>query len=142
MTDTPRDRPPGETGGSSQRSARQLAAPLLTFDLSQEIASLKQEPSWQRGDRNARTLVQEPGFRLVLTVLKAGAHMQDHRAAGWASVHGLEGHLRLESGEHSVDLSVGHLLVLEPQVVHSVEAVEESAFLLSIAFLGETSEDD
>jgi quercetin dioxygenase-like cupin family protein len=119
-----------------------LAAPLLAFDLNEELASLKQEASWQRGDRNARTLVQEPGFRLVLTVLKAGAQMKAHRAAGWASVQSIEGHLRLQSGDQIVELPLGRLLVLEPDVVHNVEAMEESAFLLSIAFLGHPDEND
>ncbi len=139
MTETPRDRPAGETGGSSQRPPRQVAAPLLTFDLAQELASLKQETSWHRGDRNARTLVQESGFRVVLTALKAATQLQQHQAAGWSSVHCLEGHVRLESGEDSVDLPAGRLLVLEPGVAHNVEAVEESAFLLSIAFLEQKS---
>jgi quercetin dioxygenase-like cupin family protein len=114
MTETPRDRPPGETSGSSQRPARRLVAPVLTFDLASETASLKQEANWQRGDRNARTLVEDPGFRLVLTVLESGAHMREHRAGGWVSVRALQGHVRLEAGEHIADLSPGQVVVLEP----------------------------
>jgi quercetin dioxygenase-like cupin family protein len=133
MTDVKRDRPTGETGGSDQRPARRLAAPVLTFDLAKEVASLKQEPSWARGDRNARTLVEDAGFRLVLTVLKTGARMHEHRAAGWVSLQGLDGHLRLQAGEHTAELTAGRVVVLEPDLPHSVEAVEEGAFLLSIA---------
>jgi quercetin dioxygenase-like cupin family protein len=133
MTDVKRDRPTGETGGSDQRPARRLAAPVLTFDLAKEVASLKQEPSWARGDRNARTLVEDAGFRLVLTVLKTGARMHEHRAAGWVSLQGLGGHLRLQAGEHTAELTAGRVVVLEPDLPHSVEAVEEGAFLLSIA---------
>jgi quercetin dioxygenase-like cupin family protein len=133
MTDVKRDRPTGETGGSDQRPARRLAAPVLTFDLAKEVASLKQEPSWARGDRNARTLVEDAGFRLVLTVLKTGARMHEHRAAGWVSLQGLDGHLRLQAGEHAAELTAGRVVVLEPDLPHSVEAVEEGAFLLSIA---------
>lgn len=135
MTDIQRDRPPGETSGSDQRPARRLAAPVLAFDLAQEVSSLKQEESWRRGDRNARTLVEDPGFRLVLTALKLGAHMRDHRAAGWVSVQGLEGHLRLKAGEQTVDVQAGQMVVFEPELLHSVVALQEAAFLLSIAFL-------
>jgi quercetin dioxygenase-like cupin family protein len=142
MTETHRDRPPGETSGSSQRPARRLVAPVLAFDLAGETASLKQEASWQRGDRNARTLVEDPGFRLVLTVLKSGAQMREHRAAGWVSVQALEGHLRLEAGEHIADLPAGQMVVLEPGLLHSVEALAEAAFLLSIAFLGHSGTSD
>jgi quercetin dioxygenase-like cupin family protein len=136
MTETHRDRPPGETSGSSQRPARRLVAPVLAFDLAGETASLKQEASWQRGDRNARTLVEDPGFRLVLTALKSGAQMREHRAAGWVSVQALEGRLHLQAGEHSADLAPGQVVVLEPGLQHSVDALEEAAFLLSIAFIG------
>ena len=60
MSETHRDRPPGETSGSSQRPARRLMAPVLAFDLAREDVTLKQEVSWQRGDRNARTLIEDP----------------------------------------------------------------------------------
>jgi quercetin dioxygenase-like cupin family protein len=133
MSDVKRDRPTGETSGSDQRPARRVAAPVLTFDLASEIASLKQEASWARGDRNARTLVEDAGFRLVLTVLKTGARMREHQAPGWVSLQGLDGHLRLQAREHLTELTAGRVVVLEPDLPHSVEAVEEGAFLLSIA---------
>lgn len=142
MTDIKRDRPTGETSGSDQRPARRLAAPVLTFDLAEEIASLKQEASWVRGDRNARTLVEDSGFRLVLTVLKAGARMHEHRTAGWVSLQGLDGHLRLQAGEHTAELTAGRVVVLEPDLLHSVEAVEEGAFLLSIASVSNPAKSD
>jgi quercetin dioxygenase-like cupin family protein len=142
MNEMQRDRPLGETSGSGQRPARRLAAPLLTFDLAGEAASMKQEASWQRGDRNAKTLVEDPGFRLVLTVLKAGAQMQEHRAAGWVSVQGLNGHLRLQAGGETADLLPGRMVVLQPEVLHSVEALEEGAFLLSIAYVGRPGKSD
>ena len=133
MTEMQRDRPIGETSGTGQRPARQVSAPVLAFDLAQQLTSLKQESSWQRSDRNARTLVEESGFRLVLTALKAGAQLREHRADGWVSIHGLEGHLRVQAGRHTTDLAPGHVVVLEPNLAHSVEAVEEGAFLLSLA---------
>lgn len=133
MSDVKRDRPAGETSGSDQRPARRLAASVLTFDLATEIASLKQEASWTRGDRNARTLVEDASFRLVLMVLKTGARMHEHRAAGWVSLQGLDGHLRLRAGEHTAELTAGRVVVLQPDLTHSVDAVEEGAFLLSIA---------
>lgn len=129
-----RDRPFGETAGSQQRPARRLVGPALQFDLSEELASLKEEPTWREGDRNARTLVEEPSYRVVLTALKAGTHVREHRAPGWASIHAIAGHLRLRLGdEEGIDLAAGSLLVLEPRLAHDVEALEESAFLLTLA---------
>ena len=132
-TPPPRDRPLGETSGSSQRPSRRLAAASLDFDLQTELTSLKQEASWERGDRNARTLVEEPGFRVTLTVLKAGTRIREHRTDGWVSIHTTRGHLRVHTPGGDVDLPGGHLLVLDRGVTHDVEAVdEESAFLLTV----------
>jgi quercetin dioxygenase-like cupin family protein len=129
-----RDRQPGETSGSTQRPARRLAASSLDFDLAVELALLKQEPSWVRGDRNARTLVEAPGLRLTLTVLRLGTRIREHRTDGWVCIETTRGHLRVQAGEREVDLPAGHLVVLDRGVPHDVEAVEdESAFLLTIA---------
>jgi len=108
-------------------------ATSLDFDLGTELASLEQEPSWVRGDRNARTLVEEPAFRLTLTALKAGVKIREHRTDGWLSIQATQGHLRIHLPQREVDLAVGHVVVLEPGVPHDVEALEESAFLLTIA---------
>jgi len=86
-----------------------------------------------RGDRNARTLVEDSDFRLVVTVLDAEAPMREHRAAGRVSLQGLQGHLRLQAREHTADLTTNRVVVLRPDLLHSVEAVEEGAFLIWIA---------
>jgi quercetin dioxygenase-like cupin family protein len=68
--------------------------------------------------------------------------MREHQAASWVSVQVLEGYLRLEAGEHIADLPAGQMVVLEPGQLHSVEALEEAAFLLSIAFIGHSGTSD
>src|SRR5690242_11034752 len=104
-----RDRPLGETSGSGQRPARRLVAQSLDFDLETELASLKLEPSWLRGDRNARTLVEEPAFRVTLTALKAGTRLRDHRTDGWVSIQTTRGHVRIHLTEREVDLPAGRV---------------------------------
>jgi quercetin dioxygenase-like cupin family protein len=135
MTDqSHRDRPLGETSGSGQRPARRLVATSLDFDLETEFGSLTQEASWQRGDRNARTVVEEPGFRVTLTALKPGTRVREHRTDGWLSIQTTRGHIRVHLPDREADLPTGHVLVLEPNVPHDVEALEvESAFLLTVA---------
>jgi quercetin dioxygenase-like cupin family protein len=130
------DRPLGETTGSSQRPVRHLAGSVLGFDLGAELASLQAEAGWQGGDRNARTLVEEPTLRVVLVVMKRGARLREHDANGRVSVHTLAGFLRLRLPVESVDLPAGHLLTLERALAHDVEALEDSAFLLTIAWEG------
>lgn len=111
-----------------------MAASSLDFDLAAELASLKQESSWLRGDRNGRTLVEEPGLRMTLTALKPGTRIHEHRADGWVSIHAIAGHVRIGLAERTVDLGAGQVLVLERGVPHDVAALEqETAFLLTIA---------
>ena len=131
---------PGETGPSSERDAQQLTGPALSFGLSAEVEGLRAEPAWERFDRNAKTLVKDGGFRVVLTALKAGAALEEHRVTARVMVQTVSGHLRLHlSAPDAVvlDLPMGHLAVLQPGITHRVEAVEESAFLLTVAGLAE-----
>lgn len=126
--------PSDQTSGSPQRPAHHLARPLLTFDLVAEADRLREEESWQRNRRNAKTLVKEPDFRVVLVVLQPGARLEEHHAPGRISIHTVQGHVRVRVPGDAVDLPTGHLLTLEPNIVHDVEAQDDSTFLLTIAW--------
>jgi quercetin dioxygenase-like cupin family protein len=128
--------PPGETTGTSERAPQRMASPVLAFDLAHEVAQLREQTAWRQGDRNAKTLVKEADFRIVLIALRAGSRMEEHRAAGRISVQTLMGHVRLQTAGTNVDLPVGRLVSVERDVPHTVEALEESAFLLTIAWQG------
>jgi quercetin dioxygenase-like cupin family protein len=132
----PSDHLRGATTGSSQRPPREVTGSVLEFDLATELATLQQEPSWQRNDRNARTLVEDGDVRLVLTALKLGARLSPHQTSGWVSVHVTDGRLRVTADGREIDLPMGHVLVLARNERHAVEAIEDSAFLLTVAGLG------
>lgn len=129
--------PSGRTHGSPQRTPEVVAAPVLAFDLGAELERLRGEDASGRGERNARTLVHEPDFRVVLIALKAGGKLEEHRAPARISIHALAGRLRVRLPEETAELSAGHLLALEADVPHEVEAVEEGAFLLTIGWRGD-----
>jgi quercetin dioxygenase-like cupin family protein len=124
----------GATTGSSQRPAEQLAGLLLTFDLARELERLHREPSYRHGSRNADTLVHEPNFRIVLVTMKPGGRLQEHHAAARISVQTLAGRVRLQLLDRTADLPAGRLLALESSIGHDVEALEESGFLLTLAW--------
>jgi len=127
----------GETSGSSERATQLLSGAWLAFDLAAEAAQLRYERGYREGDRNANTLVKASNFRVILTVLRAGAQLLAHQTAGAVAIQTLEGQLRLHVGGLPVDLPAGHLLALEPSVVHDVEAAVDSTFLLTIGWRGE-----
>jgi quercetin dioxygenase-like cupin family protein len=130
---TSRPRPEHQTSGSDQRPARHLDLPTMSFDLLHICEELREEPSYLGGDRNARTLVMDQSLRVVLTVLRSGGRLQEHKAAGAISVQTLAGRIVLHALGDTIELPAGHLMTLETGVVHAVEAVEDSAFLLTLA---------
>ena len=112
-----------------------MASPFLEFDLTVEVDRLHRETTWNTG-QNARTLMKYDDFRVVLTVLKANAHIPEHQTTGRISVHVLSGHIRLTASGRTFDLRSGSLLALDQGVPHDIEALEASAFLLTIAWPG------
>ncbi|GEL73229.1 cupin domain-containing protein [Myxococcus virescens] len=105
-----------------------------TFDLAAIEREMRREDVYLREGHTARTLVREPDLRIVLIAMKAGARMAEHRASETVSVHALSGHVRLRLPEKTVELPFGRLLVLEKGLRHDVEAIEESAFLLTLGW--------
>ena len=113
----------------------QLAESILSFDLSSEIMHLRQEDSWERGTgRSSKTLAKYPNFRIVLTLLKANTRIHEHRTDAPISIQTVMGRIRLHLPGRTVELAAENLLVLDSDVPHEVEAIEESAFLLTVGW--------
>lgn len=115
--------------------ASPMAEPLMEFDLPAEVDRLRAETTWSTG-QNARTLVKYGDLRVVLTALQAMARMPEHKTEGRISVHVLSGHIHLRAAGRTYSLRPGSLLALDHGIPHDVEALEESAFLLTIAWPG------
>jgi quercetin dioxygenase-like cupin family protein len=54
----------------------------------------------------------------------------------------VSGRIRLRVASQQVDLPAGQVVVLESNVPHDVEALEESAFAITIAWPATASTDD
>ena len=114
----------------------ELVGEVIRRNIDGELEKLKKAPSWQReSGRSAETLVKYDEFRIVLVRMRPGSYMSHHRAEGPISIHVLQGKIRVHLPENGVeDLESGGLLILGRCLEHDVEAVEESAFLLTIAW--------
>jgi len=118
-----------------------LAEPLLQIDLDRELQQLRREDSWQRETgRSSKTLAKYPDFRIVLILMKGGTRMRQHRAEGRISIQQLKGQVCIHLADRKLSLLPGHLLVLDCGVLHDVEALEESALLLTISWRREKSD--
>lgn len=120
----------------------QLASPLLRFNLSDELRHLREEDSWRRDTgRSSKTLAKYPDFRIVLVLMKANTRMNEHHADARISIHSLQGRIRIHLPDQKVDLGAGELMALDRGIPHDVEALEESAFLITISWPGGTVEE-
>src|SRR6202171_3289336 len=112
-----------------------LSGSVLQFNLASELDQLHRDESWLHPTgRSSKTLVKHPDLRIVLIAMKTNTHMHEHTAAGRLSVHSINGHIRVHLPEQVVDLPAGHLLALDQCVPHDVEALEDSAFLLTLSW--------
>ena len=68
--------------------------------------------------------------------LRARARVPGHQTKGRISIHTVVGHILVRADGRTFDLPGGALLALDRSVPHEVEAVEDSAFLLTIAWTG------
>lgn len=110
-----------------------MAAQYLEFDITRELEQLQHEPGWQSG-QNAKTLVKYENLRIVLTALKAQSRIPGHQTDGRISIHTVSGHLKVRAQGRTFDLPAGRLLALDQRIPHDVEALEDSSFLLTIAW--------
>lgn len=127
MSDTP------EHESHPRPHAPPMADPFMEFDLPAEVHKLHTETTWNTG-QNARTLIKYDDFRVVLTALQANVRVPEHKTEGRISVNVLSGHIQLRASGRTFSLRAGGLLALDHGMPHDIEAVEESAFLLTIAW--------
>jgi quercetin dioxygenase-like cupin family protein len=122
------------TGGSDQREARPLTAPLLRFELAQEAARLQAESQYVQGDRNARTLAKTGAFRLVMVAFKAGASFDENEQNGSVAIQVLSGRIDLRVGEQGTEIGEGEIAVVSPDNPWAAVASADGVLLLHLAW--------
>ncbi len=105
---------------------------LLRVPLAAHLEQLRQEPTWRAKGHSAITLTGAPGLRLVLMLFGKGGRLAEHQAAGPLTLHVLSGSVAFRAGDRAETLGPGELVVLESAIRHEVEALEESACLLTL----------
>ncbi len=123
FNDATKQRPQGQ---------RIMDAALVKIDLNSYIKQIKEEQAWKDNDRNAITVFKTDGMRIVLIGLHKDAEMIKHKADGMISVHVLEGQILFTTDQQSIELSSAQVLALHENIPHSVLAMQETIFLLTL----------
>lgn len=111
---------------------RMIDATLVTIDLLLYLKQIKTEPAWENSDRNAITVFKTNGLRIVLIALHKGAEMAKHTANGMISVQVLAGKIQFTANTEKVELYTGQMIALHEHIPHSLVALEETVFLLTL----------
>ena len=117
------------------RPAVRLSRPVIEVDLNRHLADIRAGDAYRTADHAAETLVKEPGLRLVLIALKDGGRMREHRAHTSITVQVVEGMVRFEVDNRTIQLTPGAVLAVDADLPHNLEAIGDSAVLLTIGGL-------
>lgn len=118
--------------GSFQEAPTAIGGPQVELDIEKELDEVRRSPEWQDGVVR-KVLIRYPDFQITLRVMKANTRIPEHHNPGRICVQTILGHIRMRAGGRLFDLPQGKALVLDRAVRHDVEAIEESAFLLTVA---------
>jgi quercetin dioxygenase-like cupin family protein len=112
--------------------ATRFAGDSHVFDLSESLQQLRAEAHPAQSGHRQMTIFHRAPVTQVLFSFDAGGEMTNHAANGLVTIHVLEGHFSVPCDSQTHELNAGMMLVLSPNVRHSVRAVEPGAMLLTV----------
>lgn len=106
---------------------------LAFFSLPALAEDLKGEPEYARSGVSALTLARDEHVTLVLVALRKGSVMRQHRVPSAATVLLFSGRVKFAGSDGAgTDLEPGSLAAFSADVLHAVEALEDSVYLVVI----------
>lgn len=114
---------------------QRIDGPFSSCDIPFELARLRSEPAYAKDGHAGRTLAKYPDLRVVLETMTPGTRLPLHETAERITLQVILGRLRvwLEYGEDQ-DLAEGSFAAVDAARVEELEALDECAFLLTLAW--------
>lgn len=120
-------------GGKTGRNQIEAHLPAsVRLDLNEMINRFP--PGETASKRRAEILIKQPDLRVVLITMLTGAQLQEHTAPGPVLIQCLQGELRVTGGDTPEVIHPGTVVYFQPGIQHAVEALTDSAFLLTIGW--------
>jgi quercetin dioxygenase-like cupin family protein len=126
--------PFGSTTGTDERAGRALMEGLMSFDLGAEATALREEEQFTSGDRNSRTLAKDVDFRVLLSVLRPGAELDEQDGDARASIQVLEGRAVLRVQDEQAELKAWQMAVVDAGQPWNLRATSDCTLLLTLAW--------
>lgn len=110
---------------------------MQSFPLLSMAEELMSEAAFAKSGRSSLTLARGDELTIVLVVLKAGNTLEEHSAPAAATVITLSGKMIFTTSSEKITLEQGDGVTFTNDILHSVYADEDCAFLIVIG--GKTS---
>jgi quercetin dioxygenase-like cupin family protein len=110
---------------------RTLEGDVLVHHLKEDERLIDQTLLARHG-RSARTLVKQGLLRITIIAIAPGGDMEAHSTTGPVSMHVVEGEIIFTALGREYVARTGDILVMAPDVEHSVRSVTGGVFLLTI----------
>jgi quercetin dioxygenase-like cupin family protein len=123
-----------KTSGTTRRGAHQMSGRGLVFHIAEEVDSLRHDVQHTSGGRAAKTLAKTGGLRVTLVLIKKDFELNPEATAGGASLEVVTGRLRIHTDGEPWEVGAGELMVLADNLRERVTALEETAFLITVAW--------
>ena len=122
-----------EAGGHEYLKSHQLTGDVLNLELGRDSQAIIEEARTTAVGHAARILAKNGTLRLVLVGLTTGSTIHEHSADGPLSIQVLLGWVDVATSGGVERIYPGRILVLGPNVAHSVTSEADAVILLTIA---------
>ena len=112
--------------------AGRFAGQSHVFDLGAMLSELRAEAHPTQNGHRQMTIFHRLPVAKVLFAFEPEGKLANHSAHGLVTIQVLEGRLIVQADGQDHELSVGQVLILNPDVPHDVRAPEASAMLLTV----------
>ena len=110
-----------------------LKGDVLRFFLDDVVEELDDRADRSSRGRSSKTLVKEGRLRVTVVSLSENETMETRTTEGPVTLQCLRGHIRVRTHNREMDMSPGELMALNTMVDHSVTAMDNATFLLTLA---------
>jgi quercetin dioxygenase-like cupin family protein len=112
-----------------------------TFDVPAIIDDLKKQQNWLNGEISSVILLSSPTIKVLLTLMHEGTEVISYQADDSVTFQVIDGSMILHIGDESILIREGEMLTLDEKLKYSFDAVEETAFLLTLVSNKENKND-
>jgi quercetin dioxygenase-like cupin family protein len=109
-----------------------FAAPESVLDVHAIASNLRIESTPVRHGHRQMTVFHKPPLTLIVFDFEAGGRLADHHADAQVTIMAVTGLLEVATSSGTHRLPAGSLVVLDPGVVHDVQAHVASQMLLTV----------